>query len=574
MILSGTYDVGAEDSEQLFRDLLESAHIILWQMDVDSGKFTLVTRQTEEILSIPAEEWLTQENFWRNHLHPDDLATARGKFADAIESNSAQTFEHRMRTADGSYKWLRTSVRLVSRAGRRFLSGAMLDVTERMLIEAALHEERSLFDALMDTLPDHIYFKDLNSCFLRVNEAHAADLRAASSLSMIGLSDADFFGEAHAAKAFADEQEIVQSGNPLLDVEEEEHWPDGREQWLTTSKLPLRNVNGEIVGTFGVSRDITERKLADKELLERSRQLEQANEKLRREIEERRLLESQLLQAQKLEAIGQLAAGVAHEINTPIQYVGDNCHFLVDSFQKLKAMLSQYDKALGALRSSGYEPELVSETDECLAGADLAYLCAEIPVAIEQSLEGVERVARIVRAMKEFSHPGSGQKEAIDLNHAIENTLMVCRNEWKYVAEAVTDLDSALPPVHCLPGEMNQVLLNLVVNAAHAIDQAKRGIGKIVVSTKRDGKFAEVRVADNGAGIPAAIQGRIFDPFFTTKEVGKGTGQGLTLARNIVVKKHHGTLTFETEENQGTTFIARIPIEVIDLETERGGIVQ
>jgi signal transduction histidine kinase len=283
-------------------------------------------------------------------------------------------------------------------------------------------------------------------------------------------------------------------------------------------------------------------------------------------MEERRLLESQLVQAQKLEALGQLAAGVAHEINTPIQYVGDNACFLYESFQQRDGVLNQYGKVLEVMRNSGLEPALVSETDECIARADLAYLRTEIPTALKQTMEGVDRVARIVRAMKEFSHPGSGRKEAIDLNHAIENTLIVCRNEWKYVAEAAADLDLSLPPVHCLPGELNQVVLNLVVNAAHAIGAAKRGesLGKIVVSTKHDGKFAEIRVADDGTGIPAAIRDRIFDPFFTTKEVGKGTGQGLTMARNIIVKKHSGTLTFETGEGKGTTFIARIPISGID----------
>ena len=559
-----------KQSEHLFRDLLDSAEVILWQMDIATGAFTMVTRQTEEILSIPPEIWLAEENFWTNRIHPEDRATADGAFADAIESNAAQTFEHRLKAGDGHYKWLRTSVRLVDRAGHKYLSGVMLDVTARMMIEAALHEERGLFDALMDTLPDHIYFKDLESCFMRVNRAQAEHLGAPSPLRMIGLSDADFFDSIYAQKALADEQQVIRTGSPMMDFEDEEVWPDGRRRWVTTSKMPLRNLNGEIVGTFGVSRDITERKAADEELRERSRQLAQANEELRLEMEERRALQSQLLQAQKLEAIGQLAAGVAHEINTPIQYVGDNCQFLADSFRQLEAMLNQYDKALDALRASGFARQVVSETDQCLDRTDLAYLRTEIPLAIKQSSEGVMRVANIVRAMKEFAHPGSGRKEAIDLNHAIENTLVVCRNEWKYVAAARADLDPSLPPVHCLPGEMNQVLLNLVVNAAHAINQAKQGRerGRILVSTKRDGDFAEIRISDDGTGIAPAIQPRIFDPFFTTKEVGKGTGQGLTLARNIIVKKHGGTLAFETQENVGTTFIIRIPIGGLEEEVE------
>ncbi|HLN02228.1 MAG TPA: ATP-binding protein [Bryobacteraceae bacterium] len=282
-----------------------------------------------------------------------------------------------------------------------------------------------------------------------------------------------------------------------------------------------------------------------------------------RDASERQLLEVQLAQAQKLESIGQLAAGVAHEINTPIQYVGDNTRFLEDSFRNLDRVLTSYDNLTRAAESAGILPDEVQQVHAAAEEADLEYLHDEIPRAIRQSGEGVERVATIVKAMKEFSHPGSGGMKAIDLNHAIESTLTVSRNEWKYVADAVTEFDPHLPVVRCLPGEFNQVILNLVVNAAHAIADVKmRGTtkGRITVSTRRDGDWAEIRVRDTGTGIPEAVRSRIFTPFFTTKEVGRGTGQGLAIAHTVVVKKHGGTLEFETEEGKGTTFIIRMPI--------------
>jgi signal transduction histidine kinase len=189
---------------------------------------------------------------------------------------------------------------------------------------------------------------------------------------------------------------------------------------------------------------------------------------------------------------------------------------------------------------------------------------SEVPKAIDQTLEGVERVARIVRAMKEFSHPGSAEKTAINLNQAIESTITVARNEWKYVADLVLELEPSLPPVFCLPGEFNQVVLNLVINASHAIAErvgdGSKGKGKITVGTRRDGDWVEVRVQDTGAGIPRAIQNRMFEPFFTTKPVGKGTGQGLAIARSVIVDKHGGTIHFESEEGVGTTFVLRLPI--------------
>ena len=226
-------------------------------------------------------------------------------------------------------------------------------------------------------------------------------------------------------------------------------------------------------------------------------------------------------------------------------------------------MLTSYDNLTRAAEGAGILPDEVQQVHAAAEEADLEYLHDEIPRAIRQSGEGVERVATIVKAMKEFSHPGSGEMKAIDLNHAIESTLTVSRNEWKYVADAVTEFDPHLPVVRCLPGEFNQVILNLVVNAAHAIADVKmRGTtkGRITVSTHRDGDWAEIRVRDTGTGIPEAVRSRIFTPFFTTKEVGRGTGQGLAIAHAVVVKKHGGTLEFETEEGQGTTFIIRMPI--------------
>lgn len=282
-----------------------------------------------------------------------------------------------------------------------------------------------------------------------------------------------------------------------------------------------------------------------------------------RDTSERHLLEVQLAQAQKLESIGQLAAGVAHEINTPIQYVGDNTRFLEESFRNLDRVLTTYDSLTRAAEGAGILLEEVQQVRAAAEEADLEYLHDEIPRAIRQSEEGVDRVATIVKAMKEFSHPGSGEMKAIDLNHAIESTLTVSRNEWKYVADAVTEFDPQLPAVRCLPGEFNQVILNLVVNAAHAIADVKmRGTtkGRITVSTRRLGDWAEVRVRDTGTGIPEAVRPRIFTPFFTTKEVGRGTGQGLAIAHTVIVKKHGGTLEFETEEGKGTTFIIRMPI--------------
>lgn len=287
------------------------------------------------------------------------------------------------------------------------------------------------------------------------------------------------------------------------------------------------------------------------------------------DITERRLMERQLAQALKLESIGRLAAGIAHEINTPTQYVGDNIRFLQDAMRDLLDLLQRLQNFVECAKQGVVSDKQIDEIEEAIENTDLGYLQEEIPKAIAQSLEGLERVAKIVRAMKEFSHPGVAEMTNVDLNHALESTITVARNEWKYVADIVTDFDPNLPLVPCLPGDMNQVFLNIIVNAAHAIadvvGDGSKGKGTITVSTRKLDGWVEVRISDTGTGIPEAIRSKIFDPFFTTKQIGRGTGQGLAYAHSVV-EKHKGILTFETEEGRGTTFIIRLPLRQPELE--------
>jgi signal transduction histidine kinase len=283
----------------------------------------------------------------------------------------------------------------------------------------------------------------------------------------------------------------------------------------------------------------------------------------KRAEEQKKKMEVELRHAQKLEAVGGLAAGIAHEINTPIQFIGDNTRFLQDSFRERTEMLDKYEEVYQAARRGLVPAELLQQVIDVRKKIDWDYLREEVPRAMEQMLDGIDRVAKIVRAMKDFSHVDrSSEKTAADLNKALESTLVVARSELKYVADVDQDYGE-LPPVLCHLGDLNQVFLNLLINAAHAIGDVmkKTGVkGRITVRTRADGDWVEVSVSDTGSGVPEAVRRKIFDPFFTTKGVGKGTGQGLTLARAIVVEKHGGTLTFETELGKGTTFYIRLPV--------------
>jgi PAS domain S-box-containing protein len=280
------------------------------------------------------------------------------------------------------------------------------------------------------------------------------------------------------------------------------------------------------------------------------------------DITERRMMEDQLAQAQRLESIGQLAAGVAHEINTPIQFIGDNLRFLGGAVADLWRLLDAYRPLLDDELIEVTERQRRSSAIRHLAAElDMEFLGEEMPTAITQAAGGIERVASIVRALKDFAHPDQRTMVATDLNEVLQSTLTVARSEVRHVADVETDF-GALSAIMCNPGEIQQVFLNILVNAAHAVaDRAavEGGRGRIVISTAEEGDEAVVAIADNGGGIPERVQPRIFDPFFTTKEVGRGTGQGLAIARTVV-ERHRGTLTFETEVGRGTTFFIRLPL--------------
>lgn len=308
-----------------------------------------------------------------------------------------------------------------------------------------------------------------------------------------------------------------------------------------------------------------DRRMSDHAMETVSAEVTEMNEQLRRKVRALEQLEVELRQAQKLEAVGQLAAGIAHEINTPIQFVGDSVTFVQDALIEMGKLHAKYVVLVEAVErgDTAEFPDIVRMIRQAEEDADLEYLLQNVPQAITRAQKGLTRVSTIVHAMKGFAHLDSRDKIAADINKAISDTLIVAANAIKYVADV--DLQfGELPRVRCFLSDLNQVFLNLLVNAAHAIEDVVGTSGErgtITVVTTVDGPFAVIRVSDTGNGIPDAIRERIFDPFFTTKEVGRGSGQGLAIARNIIVDQHGGNITFETAAGKGTTFDLRIPID-------------
>jgi PAS domain S-box-containing protein len=372
---------------------------------------------------------------------------------------------------------------------------------------------------MIDLIPAFIYAKDAHSRFTASNKL-VANRMGVEPEELLGKTDFDFFPREMAEKFFADEQALLKSGKALIDHEEIAYDKTrGMNRVILTSKVPLHDADGNLTGVVGTGFDITDRKAA----------------------------EERMASSDRLESIGRLAAGVAHEINTPIQYLSDSVSFIRDGVRELLEYID-------ALRAS--MPQSPAPDD------NVEDLRKEMPPALTLVADGLTRIAEIVRSMKDFAHADQSQMSPVDLNRAIASTLVIARSEYKPVAEVETNFGD-VPPVTCHAGQINQVVLNIVVNAAHAIaDKVQRtgAVGKITVSTCVENEHVVIAIGDTGTGIAEAIRARVFDPFFTTKEVGRGSGQGLSIARNVIVKGHGGELDFTTEIGKGSTFYIRLPI--------------
>ena len=335
-------------------------------------------------------------------------------------------------------------------------------------------------------------------------------------------------------------REAMRANQPIRVVVEGIH-SSGRPLWLSLNITPILSPDGRAEYFVGIATDITQS-------VEDSRIKKELQDRVESREQERDRLALELRMAQKLEAVGRLAAGVAHEINTPLQFISDNVTFLTESVDDLGNVISGY--RIGRERG-----------DEVAAEVEADYLLSELPKAMQRARDGLNRVKNIVRAMKEFSHPTSDAHASADINKAIETTLEIARSEYKHLAEIDLNL-GPVPLVSCNIGELNQVFLNLLVNAAHAIEAAGKAApsGRIGIATRHVGAELHISLEDNGCGIEPHNLDKIFDPFFTTKELGKGTCQGLAISRSIVVDRHGGAFDVHSVVGTGTRFTIRLPV--------------
>ena len=407
------------------------------------------------------------------------------------------------------------------------------DITTMKRAEADRQRSEERFRTLVETM---------NEGLIIVDESRTLVYANARFYEMLGYSESELQGLSYLDLLDKDNREVFEQAwrsrltGTVNSYELAYNRKDGSRAHALISPKGMYDENDRFIGSFATVTDITDIKQ----------------------------LQSQLFQAQKMEGIGQLAAGIAHEINTPTQYVSSNTRFLIQGFSDVLELLKAHRSLIEGVRNRGIQEEEIVRLEDLINELDYDFLIDEIPKALNANREGLERITRIVLSMKEFAHPGREEIAPSDLNKAILNTITVARNEWKYFAEVQTELQDDLPLVPCVLSEINQVILNLVVNAAQAISEAlpegEKGKGRITIATRALEDCVNVTVNDNGPGIPMEIQERIFDPFFTTKEPGKGTGQGLAIAYRSIVDKHKGTITVDSKPGQGTTFLITLPL--------------
>jgi len=514
--------------KQSLHHIIEHAPFGIYMLN--RNKFAYVNQAFLEMVGYTWEELSNLQP--QKIIHPDDREKVRHKAIKMLKGELQAPYRYRCVKKDGTVRWVIEKVVSIKNVGdEKILAGFFVDITHLKEAEEELKRKNKEYEDTINSITSLFILLDGNGNIKKINQS-------AKNILDIGLENkiSNHIGDLFEGKAkikVLDAFKRCKESRQRIEIDDLKFsYKDGKVGFLGLTFTPIEQDGSGVPDVIVLGADTTERKN----------------------------LMSQVLQSQKLEAIGQLAAGIAHEINTPVQYIGDNLRFMSSGILNLIEILTYYDELLKNMLK---DQNLLSEISKKLTKLDIQFYMEELPKAVQQSLEGVDRITKIVISMKNFAHAGNLEKVQFDVNSAIESTVNVSKNAWKYVADLELRLDPNLPQILGYPGEFNQVILNLILNAVHAIEDVKRNTGekgKIVIATQKAGDYVLVSISDTGTGIPKEIQDRIFDPFFTTKEPGKGTGQGLSISHKYIVEMHKGQIYFESEMGKGTTFFIKLPI--------------
>jgi len=518
-------------------------------------------------------------------------------------------YEFRIATKSGEERWAEIFLAVIDLDEQPTIVASLTDVTARRRANAVQNLMQQLLGQIVDGTPVPTFVINAAHRITHWNKA-CAEVTGVPAAEMLGTNRqwypfypaersvmADLVVDGALDAGFDDLYygRFRRSEVAIGAYEGENFFPHfgAKGRWLCFTAAPLRDAQGRIIGAVETLQDVTEHRVAEEALIkaqigleelveQRTQQLAASNKMLaddivNREATERELLKryaeltelnirlsetkQQLVQSEKLASIGQLAAGVAHEINNPIGYVHSNIGALGKYLDDVFEMLGAYEAAETAIAA----PDLAAKVKALREALDIEFLREDIPQLLKESKEGITRVKKIVQDLKDFSHVDSTDEfQWANLHQGIDSTLNIVANEIKYKADVIKEYGD-LPEIECLPTQINQVIMNLCINAAHAISDTERG--RIVIRSGCAGENVWIEIADTGGGIPADVLPRIFDPFFTTKQVGKGTGLGLSLSYGII-QNHNGRLEVESEMGKGTTFRITLPIKHVETKQE------
>ncbi len=544
-----------KESEERFRKLAENAVDLIYRYEFTPKRgFTYVSPSTTFITGYTPEEHYADPDLGIKIVHPDDRKLLEDYFNN--KGNFGSPIVMRWIRKDGTIIW--TEQRNIpcydSYGTLMAIEGIARDITKRKMAEEMLITERQLLRTIINNIPSTIYAKDLHCRKTLTNKKDLEYCGAHSESEVLGKDDFAFYPKEIAEQFYNDDQTVLRTGKPVLNREERIRFPDGSYGYLLTSKIPLFDENGNCYGLVGIGTDITERKKMEQEREQLLASLQQKNLEIEHTLEQLQQAQTGLIQAEKLASIGQLTAGIAHEINNPLAFVSSNLNRFDEYFHEITTLLRKWQNLTTLLENNASLKEYLTTLKEDEERVNVEFVVHDFEELMKHTREGITRIKNIVNQLRGFTHLASSQFAPANINEALEETILLVWNELKYNATLHKNYGN-IPLVVCNIGELKQVFVNLLVNAAHAL----QGKGDIFISTTNTDSTVTISIRDTGCGIPPENLKRIFDPFFTTKQVGKGTGLGLWLVSTII-QKHHGTIEVQSEPGKGTEFIVTLPL--------------